>query len=108
MAEKKFTKMTEDEFYKKYHPVKNHLNDNASFDGCMFETYGKEIDYIRKMNYIKEMNSNTDTNRKIWTIVEYEDNIYYLSGYHWVNRLGFLVTEEAVPEDIEIEVILDK
>lgn len=101
MAEKKLIEMTEDEFYEKYNPVKNHLDDNASFDGCMFETYGKEIDYIRKLN------SNTSTDKTIWTIIEAEDNLYYLSGFHFVDRLGFLVTEESVPEDIEIEVKLD-
>ncbi len=93
--------MTEDEFNEKYNPVKNHLNSDAAFDGFMFETYGPEVDHIRKLN------SNTDTERKIWTIIEVEGNMYYLSGFHFVNRFGYLVTEELVPEYIEIEVKLD-
>ena len=33
--------MTIDDFEKKYKLVKNHLDENASHDGCMFETFGE-------------------------------------------------------------------
>jgi hypothetical protein len=96
-----FIQLTEDEFDAQYHPVKNHLDDNASFDGCMFETYGKELLHV--VDCLK------GTKRQVWTIIESDcnDNIYYVSGMHIVNRLGFLVTLERVPEDTEIEVFID-
>lgn len=92
-------RMTEDEFYEKFNPVKNHLNDNASFDGCMFETFGEEIKYVFELSK-KE--------KRVWTIIEGENNsLYYITGFHYVNRLGFLVTEEPYEEEIEVELDTD-
>jgi hypothetical protein len=101
MAEKKCIQITEDDFYDRYNPVKNHLVKDAAFDGCMFETYGIEEEYIR--NYPKS----PITPRQIWTIVEAEGIMYYVSGWHYVDRVGYLITEEMVPEGTEIEVKLD-
>ena len=102
--------LTENEFDELYTPVKNHLDDNASFDGCLFETYGEEIDYVLEM--AKE--------NRVVTIIEGEDieddecsreedgtiiprsSIIYVSGYHLVNRLGFLVLDKAYKEDFEV------
>ena len=36
-------KITEEDFYDDFKPQLNHFDDNASFDGCMFETYGEEL-----------------------------------------------------------------
>ncbi len=91
--------ITEDEFFEKYKPIKNHINLNAAFDGCMFETYGDEINFV--FNVLKSDNKN------VWTIIESDDTIYYISGYHLVNRFGYLITEESVPEGLEISVVLD-
>jgi hypothetical protein len=75
--------MTEDQFWHHFHPVKNHLDDNAAHEGCMFETYGAEIDFVRS----QEPN-------KVWTIVEGDnDTMFFCKGFHLVNRLGFFVTE---------------
>lgn len=99
----KEVQLTEEQFDELFHLKKNHFFENpedCSFNGQMFETYGQEHDYIRKLT------ENPETRRTIWTIIESDtnDNLYYLSGYHWVNRLGFLVTEEQVEEGIEYEV----
>jgi hypothetical protein len=93
--------LTEEQFDEQYHPVVNHLNNNAPFDGCMFETYGAELLHI--VDCLK------GTKRQVWTIIESDtnDNMFYVSGMHIVNRLGFLVTLEKVPEDTEIEVLID-
>jgi hypothetical protein len=93
--------MTEDEFYEKYNPVKNHLDDNASFDGCMFETYGKEHDHILTLA------QDPQKKNTVWTIIEAEENLYYVNDYHYVNRLGYLVTKEQFPEGLNIVVKLD-
>jgi len=116
--EKKYDFLTTDEFYEKYNPVKNHLDDNASFDGCMFETYDEEVEYVKQM--VKE------NHKKVWTIVDgkaledcddddcffYNDkdaetpeeeehlmkahtpSTVYCAGWHYVNRQGYLITEE--------------
>lgn len=60
----------------------NHLDDNASFDGCMFETYGPEHEFVRQQNPLC-----------IWTVLEdFDGNPAVASGYKWVNRLGYLIS----------------
>lgn len=97
---KKIIKLTEDDFYERFNPIKNHIDTNAAFDGCMFETYGEEFDYITEL--IAD-----GGNASVWTIEDIEGKTYFVNGYHYVNRLGYIITEEAVPEDEEIEVCLD-
>lgn len=77
--------ISEDKFYEEYKPQKNHLDDNASFDGCMYETYGEELDYVFELS--KKEN-------RVWTIIEGDEAICFSAGFHIVNRLGFLVTEK--------------
>jgi hypothetical protein len=93
--------LTEEQFDEQYHPVKNHLRPDAPFDGCMFETYGIELEHV-----VRCLKS---TKKQVWTIIESDvnDNMYYVSGLHIVNRLGFLVTPERIPEDTEVEVFID-
>ena len=96
--------MTEDDFYAKYNPIKNPFYENpedCAFDGCMFETYGPELEFV------VDTRTTNKNKLQIWTIIEVEDNMYYLSGYHFVNRFGYLLTPELVEEGTEIEVKLD-
>ncbi len=95
------TQITEDDFDKQYPLVTNHIDPNASwaFDdgpGCLFETYGEELDFVRAQNP-----------RNIWTLVDGDDgNQYVISGYHLVNRIGYLISKIPFPEDAEIEVLI--
>lgn len=78
--------ISENDFLEIYKPQKNHLDNNASFGGCMYETYSPEIDYVFELS---------KTTKKVWTIIEGDhDTISYSAGFHYVNRLGFLVTEK--------------
>ena len=97
--EPKFENLTEDQFYERFNMVGNHLDENASFDGCMFETFGAELKYIQE--YAK-----TNLN-KVWTILDVDGNLMYSSGFHFVNRYGYFITKEAVDDNCEIEVTLD-
>jgi hypothetical protein len=94
------TQITEDEFDAKYPLVTNHINTNASWafgdgPGCLFETYGEELAFVR-----------TQDPRTIWTLVDGgdDDNQYLISGYHLVNRIGYLISTIPFPEDADIEV----
>ena len=98
--EKKLIKLTEDQFYERFNPIKNHIDLNAAFDGCMFETYGKELDYIKGL-------IDDGGKASVWTIEEVEGKMYFVSGWHFVNRFGYIVTNEPVPENEEYEVKLD-
>lgn len=37
----------------------------------------------------------------LWTILDVEGNLYAVNGLHYVNRFGYILTEEAWTEDIE-------
>ena len=82
------THLTEEQFYEKYELIENHLEDNASFDGCLFETYGDELLVVQQM--AKE--------NRVITIIEGDEEVeddfgeptidmYYVSGMHLVNRI---------------------
>jgi hypothetical protein len=91
--------MTEDEFDKQYPLVTNHLNPNATWGsgdghGCLFETYGEELAFVRNQNPLT-----------VWTWVDGDDgNQYVVSGYHFVNRIGYLISTNPFSEDAVIEV----
>ena len=95
----KFIELTEEQFDEQFPLVSNHLNPNASWafgddPGCLFETYGEELAYIRQQ----------DPSR-IWTIVDGDDgDMYVLSGPHFVNRIGYLLSTIPVPDHVTIQV----
>jgi len=74
--------MSYDQWCEQYRPVRNELCRCAPYDGLMFETYGAEQEYVRRQD-----------RECIWTLVQAEDELVILSGWHTVNRLGYFVTE---------------
>jgi len=92
------TKIKEDVFWDEYIPIENHLDDNASWSGCMFETYGNELKYVQEK---------ARKGKNVWTIMEDEDGMSYIvADMHFVNRLGYIITrkewttgEEQVEDD---------
>ena len=99
-------KYTEVQFDEKFELIDNHIDDNASFDGKMFETYGDEIKFVLEMAKqnrvitILESDSEAETNDS----GESSPSMYYSSGYHLVNRIGYLVTKEPITEEFEVRV----
>jgi hypothetical protein len=83
------TKLTIDEWDSKYLPINNKFDDNASFNGAMFETYGRELDYV-----IKQGSSH------IWTLIDdSEGDLLIVNGYHLVNRIGYFITKNKWEEE---------
>lgn len=68
-----------EDFVSKYKPIPNRIVKGAPCEGYMFETYGKELKFVKKHKV-----------NKIFTLM---DNDIILPGAHWVNRLGYFVTE---------------
>lgn len=91
--------ITEDEFDASYSLLHNHFNPNASWaigdgPGCLFETYGEELDFVRQQDP-----------QTVWTILDSDNgNQLVVSGYHFVNRVGYLISTTPVPKDQTIEV----
>lgn len=92
--------ITEDEFDRQYPLLPNHLNPNATWSlsdsggGCLFETFGEELRFICEQDP-----------RMIWTLIDGEDSdLYVVSGFHFVNRIGYLISKDPIPEGVFIEV----
>ena len=119
--EQTILKITEEEFDEKYRPIDNLFDTNAGWGGKLFETYDDELDYCFELS--KKEN-------RVWTIIECDDVLfdddddedddddddddddeeeyapmclYIVSGFHYVNRIGFLVTELPYSGEIEIK-----
>ena len=92
------TVLTEEQFDERFPLVTNHLDTNAACDGCMFETYGAELDFVRQQN--------PDC---IWTLLTDDDGLLCLSsGYHFVNRLGYLISTVPFNPDQDYFVPLEE
>ena len=96
------TVLSEDEFDRRYPLLANHLNPNASWgdgegSGCLFETYGEEVAFV-----------GTQDPRTVWTLIDGDDGgLWVVSGMHFVNRIGYLVSTIPVRGDDLIEVQLE-
>lgn len=97
-----FIEITEDQFDEQYPLVENHINPSAGWvygegKGCLFETYGEEFAYVRRFDPLR-----------VWTLVDGDDgDMYLISGLHFVNRVGYLLSRDPVPEGATIQVRLD-
>lgn len=89
-----FIEMDFDEWADTYKPITNHIDTNASFGGWMFETYGDEVEFVKAQ----------DENR-IWMYGDGDDGGSYLwSGWGFVNRIGYFITEVPFPDNTTIQV----
>ena len=68
-------------FFDRHKPIQNKLA-NGCFDGCMFETFGQELEEVEKHD-----------DQHIFTLVDVEGKSYASPGFHFVNRLGYFIVE---------------
>ena len=96
-----FIEMSFEEWETTYKPISNHLDENASFqneqgEGIMFETYGVEVDFVKSVNP-----------NRIWMYGSGDDGGTYIwSGWGFVNRLGYFITEVPFPDNTIIQVLV--
>ena len=96
---------TDEHWLEKYTPIANHIDDNAGFDlgqgyGSMFETFGEELEFVHKT-----MN---EAPKRVWKIIDCEGESYLTSGFHLVNRMGYIISkEDSQPEDENIDFLFD-
>jgi len=88
--------MSFDEWKKLFKPIQNYWVKDASFDGCMFETYGVEREFV-----VEQKSINT------WTLIEDDEEMFIVEGYVVVNRLGYFITEKSWQGDVEYEIKID-
>jgi hypothetical protein len=89
-----FIEMDFDEWCATYKPIPNNIVEDSSFDGTMFETYGAEVEFVKKADPAY-----------IWMYGDGDDGGTYLwNGWHIVNRIGYFITEVPCPPDTTIQV----
>ena len=86
-----------DEWFDKYKPIKNHIDETSSFDGHMFETYGEEVEFVKAQE-----------ENRIWMYGDGDDGEGHIwNGWHYINRIGYFITEVPCPADTDIQVNLN-
>ena len=88
--------ITEDDWFDKYQPIQNTATEeDRSWDGTYFETYGPEEEFISKANP-----------KHVWTIMDDFGDIdmIIIPGMHRVNRFGYFITK--VPWDNPQQVVV--
>ena len=93
--------ISEYEFASVYQPISNHLDPSAPFnfgslEGTLFETFGNDLAFVK-----------SQAREVIWTLLTNEGHVTILSGYHFVNRLGYFVCRKPVESQALIEVRIE-
>jgi hypothetical protein len=89
-----FIEMEFEDFVETYKPIPNNIDTNASFDGLMFETYGAEVEFVKKADPAH-----------IWTYGDGDDGGSYIwNGWHFINRIGYFITEIPCPPNTTIQI----
>jgi hypothetical protein len=91
-----FIEMTFEEADEQFKFMVNNYDENASFDGLMFETYGDEVEYVK-----------TKQHDRIWMYGQGDDGgLYIWSGWGFVNRIGYFISENPVPDNTTIQIMV--
>jgi len=91
--------LTWEEFEAKYSPQQNHITAREEFNGWLYETYGPDEEYVRKLAQHPTMSD------YVWTIIEGDQNqMCIVSGWHFVNRFGYVITGFPCPKGCSITV----
>jgi hypothetical protein len=77
-------------FFDAYTVLHNHIDDNASLGGCMFETYDSELEFVKAQNP-----------ECVWTYMSFDDQVIITQGFHMFNRMGYLVTKDPIKDSIK-------
>jgi hypothetical protein len=87
--------ITEDEWIEQYKPVPNPVAENGYDFGegsTLIQGYGHaENDLLEKAGA-----------NRIWTVLECDETQVIASGRHIVNATGYIITEIAYNEDMEV------
>ena len=86
--------LTWSEFVDQYKPIRNVFSKDE--DQQMYETFGAELDFVTKAN-----------SNNVWTYLEGDGATVVVEGYHYVNRLGYYITEIPWEEGNSYQVDLE-
>lgn len=81
-----------------YKPLPNHLDARALFDGLMFGCDGAEAAAVKQTPI-----------EHVWTLLDEDGETWIAPGWHFVNRLGYFITDEAwTDEALEVNLLGDE
>lgn len=84
--------LTESDFDKKYTYDANVYSTERNETGVL-ETYGHDLVQVKQI--LK------DRPDHVWTLLDGDDGTYIVSGYHFVNRIYYIITNEPCQSDHE-------
>jgi hypothetical protein len=95
--------LTEEEWRERFQPNKNQFDPNANYGGTLFDIGGAEYDFIKSVW--------ADSPNSIWTLLECDGQWTIVSGWHFVNRIGYFFCsvpfadheDFEVPDDIDTD-----
>lgn len=90
-------KMTWEQFEERFQPIKNHITKREEFNGWLFETYDDDLAFV--MDFA---NKNPE---QVWTILDCDGATVIGSGYHLINRMGYIICKVRFKKDDDITVI---
>ena len=86
--------MNYDEWNSKYKPVE--FIDTVTGHPYLLETFGEELEKVLAA-----------PPENVWTLIDGDDgNTYIVNGYHHVNRINYIITEEPFEGDF-LEILDD-
>lgn len=91
-----------DEWQEKFRPIRNRIaKTEVGYDNTLFETYGEENEYVNKVM--------AESPYRIWTLVTNDfGKDVIVEGWHWVNRMGYFITEIPFDETMTYSVYWDE
>ena len=89
-AEKELKLLTFEEFETQFNLIQNPFVKDGLWDNCGFETFGEALEFVK-----------AQPQSTIWTAIEENDSLFVVSGYRFVNRLYYLISQENVPDTIQ-------
>jgi len=72
-------------WFEAYKPVKNPNNEASDGREYLYDTDPNDMLYVAAAFHADQYT--------VWTMIEEEDNFYIISDLHYVNRLGYFITE---------------
>jgi hypothetical protein len=87
--------ISEDKFESMFTMVKNHIDDNSSLDGCMFETYGEESIYVSSM----------EESKRVWTFMEDKKGLIFVTGIkpaYFLGPIGYFITDKPYTKELKV------
>ena len=75
-------RITEDHFFEQFKPVANTVVPHESWRGCLFDTTPAEMRHVQAADPLK-----------VWTLCDCDGELLIQDGLHYVNRMGYFITE---------------